>query len=316
MKLIDLLVKELPKRGGWPEGVEAMAQDADGAVQNYSDTIDIIINDELAHGNSRIALSYSIDSGECGIATDRLTAIITRAQYEAALAKNDGWIEWGGGECPVDEGEIVDLKDRDGYLWLGADALFSTEARAEFWRHTGGQERSSDIIAYRLHKPDINSRANDDRLEQDLKEIEVSGKYLDDIMNIPVRIDRLEQDLNECIGASEAQVWGGVGLPPVGCDVEYDSFPYGWSVINIVARIEGATFIEWKSGQFKGADIIRGEFPIERCRPLRTEAERKREEAIQDLTSVICGSVPDTGMATAAMYAEMVYDAGYRKENK
>lgn len=86
MTLLELLRQELPKRGGWPEGVAAMAQDADGAVQNYVDTRDIRINYEFAHGTSRIACSYSIKSGECEVSTDRLTAIVTREQYEAT-----GW---------------------------------------------------------------------------------------------------------------------------------------------------------------------------------------------------------------------------------
>lgn len=86
MTLLELLRQELPKRGGWPEGVAAMAQDADGAVQNYADTRDIRINREYAEGNSRIVCSYSIDSGECEVSTDRLTAIVTREQYEAT-----GW---------------------------------------------------------------------------------------------------------------------------------------------------------------------------------------------------------------------------------
>ena len=30
MKLIDMLVKELPKRGGWQENWEVVTQDADG----------------------------------------------------------------------------------------------------------------------------------------------------------------------------------------------------------------------------------------------------------------------------------------------
>lgn len=30
MKLIDLLVQELPKRGGWPDGVTRIVQDFDG----------------------------------------------------------------------------------------------------------------------------------------------------------------------------------------------------------------------------------------------------------------------------------------------
>lgn len=86
MTLLELLRQELPERGGWPKGVAAMAQDADGAVQNYIDTHDIRINYEFAQGNSRIAYSYSINSGECEVSTDRLTAIVTREQYEAERA--------------------------------------------------------------------------------------------------------------------------------------------------------------------------------------------------------------------------------------
>ncbi len=179
MTLLELLRQELPKRGGWPEGVAAMAQDADGAVQNYVDTRDIRINCEFAHGTSRIACNYSIKSGECEVSTDRLTAIVTREQYEA----------------------------------------------------TG---------------------------------------------------------------------WDGVGLPPVGCDVEYHCYPDGWVIINIVARIKGATFIEWKSGTHKGGDIIRGDFPLERVRPLRTEAEREIDEMVR-LSGVSIGA------------AKILYDAGYRK---
>ena len=107
----------------------------------------------------------------------------------------------------------------------------------------------------------------------------------------------------------EATGWDGTNLPPVGCDVEYHCYPDGWVIINIVARIKDATFIEWKSGTHKGGDIIRGDFPFERVRPLRSEAERKRDAAIEELTSVICGEIPDTGMATAAMYAARIYDA-------
>lgn len=94
--------------------------------------------------------------------------------------------------------------------------------------------------------------------------------------------------------------WDGTGLPPVGCDVEYHCYPDGWVIINIVARIKGATFIEWKSGTHKGADIIRGDFPLERVRPLRTEAERAIDEMVR-LSGVSIGA------------AKILYDAGYRK---
>lgn len=182
------------------------------------------------------------------------TNAVTREQYEAALAaKNDGWIEWDGGERPVAMWSVVDFKMRSG-------EMSTRYANVIRWDHKGIQ---GDIIAYRLHQMQ-------------------------------------EAELNECIGQDAALVWSGEGLPPVGCDVEYHCYPDGWVIINIVARIKGATFIEWKSGTHKGGDIIRGDFPLERVRPLRTEAERAIDEMVR-LSGVSIGA------------AKILYDAGYRK---
>ncbi|MDK1227532.1 hypothetical protein [Cronobacter turicensis] len=98
MKLIDLLVQELPKRGGWPEGVAAMAQDFDGDVQNYADTIDIKLG-AYANGSSRIHGSYSLR--KIKVAEDRSRTVITREQYEAALAAAQQPVWDGEGLPPV-----------------------------------------------------------------------------------------------------------------------------------------------------------------------------------------------------------------------
>lgn len=119
----------------------------------------------------------------------------------------------------------------------------------------------------------------------------------------PMKMDVIASDHATAIVTREqyeATGWDGVGLPPVGCDVEYHCYPDGWVIINIVARIKGATFIEWKSGTHKGGDIIRGDFPLERVRPLRTEAEREIDEMVR-LSGVSIGA------------AKILYDAGYRK---
>ena len=84
-----------------------------------------------------------------------------------------------------------------------------------------------------------------------------------------------------------------------------------WLPVEIIAKNDGFTF-GWS---YDYRIVLFGD-KADEFRPLRTEAEKEREEAIQVLTSVICGNVPDTGMATAAMYAERVYDAGYRKAGK
>lgn len=49
-----------------------------------------------------------------------------------------GWIEWGGGECPVAEGAHLEILMRDGRKADG-------EAGDFFWEHYGG-----DIVEYRL----------------------------------------------------------------------------------------------------------------------------------------------------------------------
>ena len=102
MKTIDLLVQALPAIGGWPEKVTHIGQDYDRELMFYGrgNVRTGIILDQLAVDHRRY--------GEVGLK-------ITREQYESALtAKNDGWIEWGGGECPVEEGTLVDVRFRDG----------------------------------------------------------------------------------------------------------------------------------------------------------------------------------------------------------
>lgn len=237
MKLIELLVKELPKRGGWPDGVAAMAQDANGAVQNYGGTDDIRIDSQHAFGTSRIIGSYSIAEDEVSAASDRLTSIITRDQYEAALAKNDGWIEWGGGECPVDLHSMLDVK------YLGGGINTNVKAGGQVWYHT---RHFGDIIAYRLHRG-INSSASD---------------------------DRMEQDLNECISASEAQEWCGDWIPPIGCECEMQGSRGAWLPVVIIAKNDGFTF-GWS---YDYRIVLFGDKSDE-FRPLRTEAEKAMESA-------------------------------------
>lgn len=118
MKLIDLLVKELPKRGGWPEGAEIAVQDADSQIC-FSSHSDVYANKGQTdwYGGDWCDGDWSnpfIDT----IADDRHECIVSRKQYEAALAASkaavghNGWIQWGGGDCPVDSDAIVEVRYR------------------------------------------------------------------------------------------------------------------------------------------------------------------------------------------------------------
>lgn len=66
---------------------------------------------------------------------------------------NDLWIEWNGGECPVEEGTLVDVKYRDGYVEMCIPALrrcgIGRKRTAMNWITN---DFDQGIIAYRLSR--------------------------------------------------------------------------------------------------------------------------------------------------------------------
>lgn len=99
MKLIDILVRELPKHGGWPDGVEAITQDSDKAINKYDTANGLRANEYGTWEYSSAWIDWiPASKGATGLASDYATAIITRAQYEAALAASKQ--EWNGEGLP------------------------------------------------------------------------------------------------------------------------------------------------------------------------------------------------------------------------
>ncbi|QXZ19123.1 hypothetical protein [Lelliottia amnigena] len=81
MKLIDILVLELPKRGGWPKGVEEMWQDYDGSIRPGA----------FGWNHDQIAEDHRRKHEDAHVT-------INRKQYEAALAASRP--EWNGEGLP------------------------------------------------------------------------------------------------------------------------------------------------------------------------------------------------------------------------
>lgn len=77
MKLIDILVQELPKLGGWPDGIDDIEMLSDGTIY---------FNGDIAPDNYKLT--------QCSDGWSRLKSAkdysnaVTREQYEAALAAN------------------------------------------------------------------------------------------------------------------------------------------------------------------------------------------------------------------------------------
>lgn len=272
MKLIDILVEELPKRDGWPANAShavyakrfsRVCFTVGGAPAITGDDVSIFDDDGAGRGVFWLPGALL----DCEEPVDYNTAIITREYYEAALAaKNDGWIEWGGGRCPVDDVTEVDIKFRTGAIVSGV------KAGGYYWPQTG---REYDIIAYRLHQPQ-----------------EAEQTKADD-----------EADLNECIGQDAAPVWNGDGLPPVGCECEFmkhtlDAMP-NWrrGIIKYVSEYTVVIVEALSPGEFVAHPRT--------CdsRPIRSESDRKRDAA-KNAIAELCRSSASNGHS-----ADLIYDA-------
>lgn len=80
MKLIDILVQELPKLGGWPIGADSIYQNAKGHLVGVQGCIVSPVDMEL------------------GVVAEDTHRSVTREQYEAALAASKP--EWDGEGFP------------------------------------------------------------------------------------------------------------------------------------------------------------------------------------------------------------------------
>lgn len=114
MKLIDLLVQELPKRGGWPHNALSITQDDDGSLCVW-DTNDPHYDGFSWKHHTRNSLVYYWHGIEgVPLSCDHMGSIVTYWQYKAALAASQKPAWNGEGvtpvgcecECYVDEGII------------------------------------------------------------------------------------------------------------------------------------------------------------------------------------------------------------------
>lgn len=110
MKLIDLLVQELPKRGGWPDGANYAVQDADGTVK-FAKTLIYLHHlagewrsNENGHDWIYVDKPFEGNFVTEWTADDNHKAVIAMARYECEISKNEkgkqSADEWNGEGLP------------------------------------------------------------------------------------------------------------------------------------------------------------------------------------------------------------------------
>lgn len=121
------------------------------------------------------------------------------------------------------------------------------------------------------------------------------------------------------LAASKVPVWDGEGLPPIGCEVEVYHHPnYGIPKFSAAPGTQAKVVSHQTTTDGNDVAVIywdengggkSGVFVADCLRPIRTEAERKREDMLRTITHAICSDIPDVGMATAYRNAERVLNA-------
>lgn len=111
MKLIDLLVRELPKRGGWPEGAHELFMHSNVSTEAYFYNVD----------GDGVPGAFTMDI--CGVeyeGTDEEGFGITRNQYQSALAASQKPAWNGEGLPPIGAKVEFFINPRLGYCndWI------------------------------------------------------------------------------------------------------------------------------------------------------------------------------------------------------
>lgn len=195
------------------------------------------------------------------------------------------WIAWAGGKCPLPSGAMHEVQFRSG------ERAKDDSPETSYWEH---DQSSCDIVAYRY----LIGRAEADPDER-INNIARNG-------GDGLHYDVIMTEEEEAMGVDDRVEWDGEGLPPVGCECEinphgewFRATVYGYGKNKFLAAI--SNFQRDSDG-----DVIGGEhaYWIEstKFRPIRTKAERDREELESTLlrwkdstVEVIAGILIDNG---------------------
>lgn len=125
MKLIDLLVRELHKRGGWNENWMTITQDSDGYLCCWKYDDPKYNGFGWGHISGKGLSGYFRFDDDDGLSCDNAESIVTRDQYEAALAASQK-VEWSGDGLPPVWCEC-EWQDKNTKQWEPVKVVYASE---------------------------------------------------------------------------------------------------------------------------------------------------------------------------------------------
>lgn len=309
MKLVDFLVEELHKFGGWPDGmVKAWQSNVDTEVYFVDDKN--VTTNEVRRLYRKMINKKSDDMG--------LENAVTRSEYESALAaKNDGWINWNGGDCPLAKGDLIDFRLRGGGIH---ENLVVGEIIGERWTHSDSYHRAScDIIAYRLHKPDIENMESELTSKAIARMVPINGGSRPEFYASTLKEldgawvgDKVLGGTYHCIKSywkveMLSGKWSGEGLPPIGaeCVVTPHNSLWGFSSVdNYTGKVLAYDGEDFWFVMLGGVKVTSRTDKVDFSLP-RIEEERKRELTIRNIATAVSGFMTTEDLVLAGN----LYDA-------
>lgn len=140
------LAKVINENGGWVDGANFSSQDYDGWVFHFRTKPTKDCGSEVWNHGGCIGKGHF----KVGKINNWHQTCLSREEYYWAYPKADadGWFEWNGGECPVGDFDEVQVK----YKVDDGSGMEGCEAQELHWHH---EDADFDIVAYRLHKPEV-----------------------------------------------------------------------------------------------------------------------------------------------------------------
>ena len=140
------LAKVINENGGWPQDSAWAVQNGDHGRIGFS--VNKPVRNDSKSWVAEGGFNFKIEV--CNPLKNWHRNVLSREEYYQAYPKADadGWIEWKGGECPVGDFDEVHVK----YKVDDGSGMEGCEAQELHWHH---EDADFDIVAYRLHKPEV-----------------------------------------------------------------------------------------------------------------------------------------------------------------